>query len=248
MEARYDDLAVALAKLGKPDDAIAVLAAKEQQFPGEYTTEANLGTFLAMKGDVAGALDHLKKAIAINPNAHFGREKFQIQLLEYMQRVAKDKTLAQRENFLGIKMDWQEHIGAISKRATRRSKAGVPTAPVIALVGLDALRRRAREPARVACARLGARGARRSAARAACVATRERTRAPVFAGSGDVRRVRTRDRRQEPDRPRREPEGVGPADREGRRRVGEGSGGRRAPACGRGRKLAKKQLKAVFGY
>jgi hypothetical protein len=53
-----------------------------------------------------------------------------------MQRVAKDKTLAQRENFLGIKMDWQAHIGAISKRATRRPKASVPTAPVIALVGL----------------------------------------------------------------------------------------------------------------
>jgi tetratricopeptide (TPR) repeat protein len=135
-QARYDDLAVALAKLGKHDDAIAVLADKEKKFPGEYTTEANLGTFLAMKGDVAGALDHLKKAIAINPKAHFGREKFQLQLLEYLQRVAKDKTLAQRENFLGIKMDWQAHIGAISKRATRRPKASVPTAPVIALVGL----------------------------------------------------------------------------------------------------------------
>lgn len=80
-EERYDDLAVALARTGKLDDAIAVLADKETRFPGEYTTEANLGTFLAMKGDLDGAITHIEKAIAINPDAHFGREKYQLQLL-----------------------------------------------------------------------------------------------------------------------------------------------------------------------
>jgi tetratricopeptide (TPR) repeat protein len=78
---RYDDLAVALAKTGKLDEAIAVLAAKEKKFPGEYTTEANLGTFLAMKGDLDGAIAHLEAGIKINPDAHFGREKYQVQLL-----------------------------------------------------------------------------------------------------------------------------------------------------------------------
>jgi tetratricopeptide (TPR) repeat protein len=78
---RYDDLAVALARTGKLDEAIAVLAAKEKKFPGEYTTEANLGTFLAMKGDLDGAIAHLEAGIKINPDAHFGREKYQLQLL-----------------------------------------------------------------------------------------------------------------------------------------------------------------------
>jgi tetratricopeptide (TPR) repeat protein len=78
---RYDDLAVALARTGKLDEAIAVLAAKEKKFPGEYTTEANLGTFLAMKGDLDGAIAHLEAGIKINPDAHFGREKYQVQLL-----------------------------------------------------------------------------------------------------------------------------------------------------------------------
>ncbi len=97
---RYDDLAVALAKLGKIDDALAVLADKDTRFPGEYTTEANRGTFLAMHGDVAGALEHLKQAVAINPSAHFGREAFQLQLLEYLGRVAKDPTVAEHDKLI----------------------------------------------------------------------------------------------------------------------------------------------------
>jgi tetratricopeptide (TPR) repeat protein len=132
---RYDDLAVALAKTGKLDAAIAVLADKAKLFPGEYTTEANLGTFLAMKGDLTGALDHLKKAIAINPDAHFGRETYQIQLLEFAQRLAKDKTLGDRENFLGIEQSWDGKIQAIDTPAKKR-KLKVPTPPVAAIVGL----------------------------------------------------------------------------------------------------------------
>lgn len=136
---RYDDLAVALAKVGKLDDAIATMTAKEKKFPGAYTTEANLGTFLAMKGDTKGALDHLKKAIQINPDAHFGREKYQVQLLEYLQKVAKDPTLPERENFLGLATGLDALVdkhGPIMTRATKRPKKSVPTAPVVALVGL----------------------------------------------------------------------------------------------------------------
>lgn len=134
---RYDDLAVALAKTGKLDAAIATLTVKEQRFPGEYTTEANLGTFLAMKGDVKAALDRLKQAIAINPDAHFGREKFQIQLLEYTLRVQQDPTLPERENFLGLSQDvFKSYIHPIGTRASTRKKGTYPTPKVVALVGL----------------------------------------------------------------------------------------------------------------
>jgi tetratricopeptide (TPR) repeat protein len=119
---RYDDLAVALAKTGKLDDAIAVLADKERRFPGEYTTEANLGTFLAMKGDVAGALDHLKKAVAINPDAHFGREIVQIQLLEFHQKLAADPTLDEKQTFLGLGVE-EEPFVVRTKRDRKQDKA-----------------------------------------------------------------------------------------------------------------------------
>ena len=133
---RYDDLAVAHAKLGQLDEAIAVLEEKEQRFPGLYTTEANLGTFLALKGDLKGGLDHLRKGMAINPDAHFGREKFQIQLLEFLAKLAADKTLAERENLLGIPMSWEEHRSAIGRRARTRGRGDVPTPPVVALIGM----------------------------------------------------------------------------------------------------------------
>ncbi|MBK9035499.1 MAG: hypothetical protein IPL61_30285 [Myxococcales bacterium] len=97
---RYDDLAVALARTGALDDALAVLAAKDQRFPGEYTTLANRGTFLAMKGDAAAALVALRAALVINPDAHFGREEFQVRLLEYKLRVVKDATVRERASFL----------------------------------------------------------------------------------------------------------------------------------------------------
>jgi tetratricopeptide (TPR) repeat protein len=139
---RYDDLAVALAKTGKLDDALAVLADKDTRFPGEYTTEANRGTVLAMKGDVAGALDHLNKAVAINPDAHFGREIYQLKLLDYRGKLAKDSDLATRENFLGIHVGtWAGESGVITKMDKPPNNNGkhrvkVPTAPVVAIVGL----------------------------------------------------------------------------------------------------------------
>jgi tetratricopeptide (TPR) repeat protein len=120
---RFDDLAVALAKTGQLDDAIAVLADKEKRFPGEYTTEANLGTFLAMKGDVAGALDHLKKAVAINPDAHFGREIVQIQLLEFHQKLAADPTLDEKQTFLGLGVEEDGPFIVRTKRDKKQDKA-----------------------------------------------------------------------------------------------------------------------------
>src|SRR5687768_8180618 len=76
--AAYDDLAVAYEKLGDPDRAIEVMLRKDQLRPGEYTTEANLGTFYLHKGDFENGVAHIKKALAINPDAHFGRENYQL--------------------------------------------------------------------------------------------------------------------------------------------------------------------------
>jgi tetratricopeptide (TPR) repeat protein len=117
---RYDDLAVALARGGKHDDALAVLDAKDKKFPGEYTTEANRGAILAMKGDFQGSLERTKAAIAINPDAHFGREHVQVKLLEYALRLA-DKDLPKNENFLGLAMTHDVLIKG-SSRSRKRDK------------------------------------------------------------------------------------------------------------------------------
>lgn len=82
----YDDLAVALDNLGRHDEAIETIREKAERLPnvGEYETHANLGTFLAHSGRLEEGVAELKKAIEINPEAHFGREKYQVLVIEYV--------------------------------------------------------------------------------------------------------------------------------------------------------------------
>lgn len=137
LDDRYDDLAVAYAKTGKFDEALATLDEKDKKFPGEYTTIANRGTVYAMKGDLDKAIEHLKKAIAANADAHFGREKYQVQLLEYLQRVAKDPSLRSKENFLGIAVGDPDagHTDTIIKLETPAKRRKIDPATV-AIAGL----------------------------------------------------------------------------------------------------------------
>lgn len=88
--AYYDDLAVAYDKVGQQDKAIEVILAKDQVEPGLYETEANLGTFLIHAGKYEEGLQHINQAIEINPDAHFGREKYQVLLVEYLAPRLKD--------------------------------------------------------------------------------------------------------------------------------------------------------------
>ena len=86
LAAAYDDWAVALDKLGRHDEAIEVINQKAERLPdvGEYKTHANRGTFLIHGGRLEEGLVELKKALEINPEAHFGREEYQVLLVEYV--------------------------------------------------------------------------------------------------------------------------------------------------------------------
>lgn len=82
--ALYDDLAVAYEKTGQINIAIETILKKDEISPGLYETHANLGTFYIHAGRLEEGLKELKKAIEINPSAHFGREISQILLVEYV--------------------------------------------------------------------------------------------------------------------------------------------------------------------
>ncbi len=82
--ALYDDLAVSQHKLGNHKAAIATMLAKEKIKPGLYETYSNLGTFLIYDDKVQEAGTWIAKALAINPEAHFGREKYQKWLVEWV--------------------------------------------------------------------------------------------------------------------------------------------------------------------
>jgi len=84
--ALVDDLAVAYAKLGRPAEGIALLEISLAARPDRYETLSNLGTLHFFAGNLGQSKDYIRRALAINPNAHFGREKYQLLLTEYVEQ------------------------------------------------------------------------------------------------------------------------------------------------------------------
>lgn len=137
--ALHDDLAVAYQKTGQQAKAIEVVQAKDKIKPGLYETYSNLGTFHILAGDFEKGLPLIGKALAINPKAHFGREKYQKYLVEYALLRRKAGKIAfplrfefSRENpdeilnfrdYLSQKLHWErqnelEHAQAAIKGVT----------------------------------------------------------------------------------------------------------------------------------
>ncbi|WP_298547012.1 hypothetical protein [uncultured Aquimarina sp.] len=88
--ALYDDLAVAYSKIGNDSKAIQIILKKDSIVPKNYKTYANLGTFYIHDGQFSKGLTYIDKAIAINPDAHFGREIYQRYLVEYVLSKMKN--------------------------------------------------------------------------------------------------------------------------------------------------------------
>jgi len=97
----YDDLAWALSKVGEPEKGIEVMLEKESITPGLYKTYANLGTCYIHSKQFEEGLIYIKKAIEINPEAHFGREVYQQYLVEYV--ISKTDSLGRFSVPLGTK-------------------------------------------------------------------------------------------------------------------------------------------------
>ena len=98
--AAYDNLAVAHEKVGDIPAAIDVIQRKDKLKPGEYTTHANLGTFYLHAGDFENGIAHIRKALEINPDAHFGRETYQLQVAEYLKRAKDDPAVLDEGSFV----------------------------------------------------------------------------------------------------------------------------------------------------
>jgi len=130
--ALYDDLAVAYDKVGEHQKAIDTILAKEKSSPGLYQTEANLGTFYIHAGQPEKGLPHIERALQINLDAHFGREKYQKLLVEYVmqRRKVKGKQLplsiavgslekdAEGNNGVSVELSFNQFLWPQETRAT----------------------------------------------------------------------------------------------------------------------------------
>lgn len=88
-----DDLAVALHKLGRHAEAVRVMEDSLRIVPDRYETLSNLGTFTIYLGDLPASRAWLQKALRINPDAHFGREKYQLWLVEHLMYRANPSSV-----------------------------------------------------------------------------------------------------------------------------------------------------------
>lgn len=110
----YDDAGVSCDRLGRGEAAIAWMAEKRERLesfaPGRDTGEhryryfANLGTFeihdwvrrgstsVAFLDQAESARSLIAEAIRLNPNAHFGREKYQFMAIDWIIRSVKEET------------------------------------------------------------------------------------------------------------------------------------------------------------
>lgn len=140
-DARYfallDDYAVDFDRLGRPAEGIPILRRKlDLQQPPDadgkrakpdprfYTTYANLGTLLAhehLKGALkkdptalAGLREGLaliEQSVAVNPDAHFGRERWQMVTLRYLLHASEDPEWLTTCDLMGVSWDADEYVG-----------------------------------------------------------------------------------------------------------------------------------------
>jgi tetratricopeptide (TPR) repeat protein len=73
-------------RVGEPAEAVKLLEPARDRFPNDYGVRANLGTAYHLLGRYAEAEKEIAKDLEINPNAHFGLEKYHLALLQYLSR------------------------------------------------------------------------------------------------------------------------------------------------------------------
>ena len=82
----WNDPAAAYIRLGQSEEAVKILEPLLQKFPKDYGIHANLGTAYHLLGRYKEAEREIARDLEINPNAHFGLEKYHLALLQYLAR------------------------------------------------------------------------------------------------------------------------------------------------------------------
>jgi hypothetical protein len=143
--AAVDDLGVGLERLGKHEEAVALMRKKlKQQWDLTSTTSeqlyssyANLGTFLILwqiaegfdkpnaKERTRESIDLIHKAIQEKPDSHFGREIWQVVLEEFVLAALDRPELLLQYDMVGNRLDKEVNPATLRSFQTWRSYDGV---------------------------------------------------------------------------------------------------------------------------
>jgi tetratricopeptide (TPR) repeat protein len=82
----WNDLAGAYLRLDQPAEALKILEPLTNRFAEDYGIHANLGTAYHLLGRYQEAEREIARDLEINPDAHFGLEKYHLALLQYLMR------------------------------------------------------------------------------------------------------------------------------------------------------------------
>ena len=85
----WNNLAGTYLRLNQSQDAVNLLEPVVGKFPEDYGIHANLGTAYHLLGRYQDAEKEIARDLEINPNAHFGLEKYHLALLQYLIRDSK---------------------------------------------------------------------------------------------------------------------------------------------------------------
>jgi tetratricopeptide (TPR) repeat protein len=91
------NLAVIELKLGDLKEGLFKLEQLYKQHPEEYNIVGNLGTAYELTGNIPLAIEFLEKAIALNPNSHYGSEWIHLKILQ-----EKAKAVPQFQNVIQL--------------------------------------------------------------------------------------------------------------------------------------------------
>ena len=97
-----NDLGAARVLTGKYPEAIALLRATEEKFPGNAKVAANLGTALELAGQNEEALKWIREGVIRDANEHNGSEWLHARILEAKIAIAKDPAWLQKNRVLQL--------------------------------------------------------------------------------------------------------------------------------------------------
>ncbi|HEX4264887.1 MAG TPA: tetratricopeptide repeat protein [Verrucomicrobiae bacterium] len=85
----WNNLAGSYIRLSQSEMAVKLLEPVVKKFPNDYGIHANLGTAYHLLGRYQDAEHEIARDLEINPDAHFGLEKYHLALLQYLVRDSK---------------------------------------------------------------------------------------------------------------------------------------------------------------